>query len=174
MPPTAPAVSAESIFDEAAGISGETEESSTVPTPAVEIPNFKKLKKAELIDFFAEHAPHNEMGLVDFQSLTVPVIKQKLIHLFPDAEALDGTEVTGYDGQDPIHHTIAAVQALASEKEAIEYINGLSDETQFNFFKMGGAQALAAAGGGPIPSPRLRLARTCRKGVTGGWQSALY
>lgn len=139
MPKAKLAVEPDNIFDEAP--------EAIIPTVPAAIPDFKKMKKKALLEWFVKHAPLGEMELQDFQKLTAPVMKQTLIDMFPDVEALFSSDVTGFDGKDPIHHTVAIVQALASEEAAIDYINSLSDENQFNFFRMGGALAEMQAHG---------------------------
>ncbi len=102
-------------------------------------PDFDTMKVVDLKMFAKENLSSN---LVDE---AVKLKKAELIaylkQAFPHPDALDTAEVTGFDPVDPIHKTVAEVQALASEQEAFDYVYTLTDTNEFNFFKMGGALA---------------------------------
>ena len=108
-------------------------------------PDFEKMKVVELKEFANANLAAN---LVDD---AIKLKKTELIEFlkaaFPNPDALDTPEVTGYDPGDPIHQTVAEVQALDGEKAAIEYVFKLADVNEFNFFKMGGALAEMLANG---------------------------
>lgn len=127
-----------------------TAEASMFDTPAagmgmIEPPDFEQMKVVDLKAFAVENvAP-------EAAELACKMKKAELIEYlkatFPHPDALDTPEVTGYDPADPIHETVASVQALKSEEDAIAYVLGALDVNEFNFFRMGGALAEMLAKG---------------------------
>ncbi len=118
-----------------------TEEADAAFVP----PDFETMKVVDLKMFAKENLAPN---LVDEAvKLKKAELIEALKQAYPHPDALDTPEVTGFDPVDPIHKTVAEVQALASEQEAIEYVYVLTDVNEFNFFKMGGALAEMLAKG---------------------------
>lgn len=108
------------------------------------IPDFTKLKKAELVEFYTEHYADIEaadLAPEQFKKLKAPEMRTQLKAFFPDPEALDSPEVTGFDPNDVIHQTVAEVQAIETQDEAIEKILSAQDVSEFNFFVIGGVLA---------------------------------
>lgn len=112
------------------------------------VPDFSKLKKAALIAYYTEWL--GDQGDADellstelFAKLTVKKMRERLGHLFPDPESLDSPEVTGFDPNDVIHATVAAVQAVKDEAALIDAVRELQDAAEYNFFVIGGYLAEA-------------------------------
>lgn len=108
----------------------------------------KKGKKAELIALYGDLPSEGlPMTVEAFSSLPVGKMRSVLKTLIEDPEALDTPEVTGFNSSDPIHATVAEVEKLESEGDAVKYIASLKEDVDFNFFKIGGALAAMQAKG---------------------------
>ena len=102
------------------------------------IPDFEKMKVVDLRAFAQAELPVQAEALCKLKKAE---LIQALKNAFPHPDALDTPEVTGFDPTDPIHATVAEVQALAGESGAIDYVYKRVDLNDFNFFQMGGALA---------------------------------
>lgn len=114
------------------------QENATEDNFPQEIPDFNKLKVVELKAFATAELPVQAEELCKLKKAELIIA---LKNAFPNPDALDSPQVTGFNPMDPIHATVSEVQAIESETEALEYIYNLVDKNDFNFFQMGGALA---------------------------------
>lgn len=108
-------------------------------------PDFSKMKKAELVAFYTEKYNEDVIGFTltieEFSKLKVAEMKASLKTAFPDPDALDSPEITGFDPKDVINATVVEVQGLENEDAAVAYILERADQVQFTYFQIGGALA---------------------------------
>ena len=114
------------------------QENATEDNFPQEIPDFEKMKLVELKAFATAELPVQAEELCKLKKADLIIA---LKNAFPNPDALDSPQVTGFNPMDPIHATVSEVQGLKSEEEAIKYIRGLVDANDFNFFQMGGMLA---------------------------------
>lgn len=127
----------EEMFDKADEAAEAEVEEEAVGAPS-EVPDFEKMKVVDLKAFAQAELPVQAEELCKMKKVELVAA---LKNAFPNPDALDTPEVTGFDPMDPIHASVAEAQALASESDAIAYVYELVDKNDFNFFKMGGALA---------------------------------
>lgn len=116
-------------------------------------PDFRKLKKPELILFYEAHATVGRGPRVEeFILMGAPEMRLVLERLVgkPEQglrESLTDKEVTGFDPDDVIHATVAEVQSIETEDELIKKVRDLAEASEYNFFRIGGFMSEAQARG---------------------------
>ena len=115
-------------------------------------PNFEQMKVVDLKLFVKD----NYLGdaIEEICKLKKAELIERLKLDYPHPDALDTPTVTGYDPADPIHQTVASVQALKSEEDAIAFV-----PTMHRLRKWGrkpNRMAIRATARTPAPTPLLR------------------
>ncbi len=134
-PTSSPLAAPETLFDK-------------TPDPAPESaapPDFAKMKVAELDAFYESKGAY--ISIEGFDKLSVKEKRVRLKALFPDPDSVEDPETTGFDPNDLLHQTVAEIQKLSTEAEAVAYLEAAQDAANFNFFKVGGSLAEMQANG---------------------------
>ncbi len=115
-------------------------------TTEISIPDFKKMKKGEIVEWVKENVEEGDIPDGFFES-SVKEMRASLAAAFASEDDVTAPSTTGFDVNDLIHKTVAEIEAIKGEEEAKQAVLDLMDESEFSFFKVGGILARFKAEG---------------------------